>query len=289
MLTIDWDALPPLSPLAPLLLGVDQEADDAEARLLRIVESEPLLGGRIIGAANSTAWGLPGARLSTLVAAVRRLGLRRTIELSTAILFARSFDHRLPVVLSHALWLHALTVAFAAKEIARLKRLREPNAAYLLGLVHDLGFMVMEYLRPGTLDEIVRRMTTENISQEQAEQRAFGVEHQELAAQVLFAWGVPAEVIEPIRRHHALDIEPDSLAAVLFGAEKIARCDEVVSVLYAGLDHPFCPLAMDRIGVEFLFDQQLALASDAVDTLAERVIGQVEALREGARAMLGTH
>jgi hypothetical protein len=67
-----------------------------------------------------------------------------------------------------------------------------------------------------------------------------------------------------IEHHHSLDIDPDSAAAVLFGAEQIARSGAVVAELYAGLEHPFNAMGMDALGIEFFLDQQLSLSGDKV-------------------------
>lgn len=50
------------------------------------------------------------------------------------------------------MWLHSLTLACAAQELARLKLFPEPNAANFVGLTHDLGSLVMEFLQPGILE-----------------------------------------------------------------------------------------------------------------------------------------
>jgi hypothetical protein len=49
----DEDILPPLSPLASRLLAVEHEDAQAITELTQIVESDPVLTGRILGLANS--------------------------------------------------------------------------------------------------------------------------------------------------------------------------------------------------------------------------------------------
>lgn len=278
--------LPPLSPLAPRLLELDWESADAEQQLLQVVESDPALGARLLAIANSVGFAAPGVRYTTIVAALRRIGLRRAIHVATSLLFAGSLGQGLSPNLNRALWLHALALAFAAQALADLKKVPEPNVAYFIGLTHDIGYMAMEFVSHGILRDVAREAAEANISQEQAEYRLFGMEHHEVAAQMLELWGVPDELVAPLRGHHDLDVAPDSLAAILFGAEKLARSAEIVEVLYAGFDHPFAPLAIDRLGIDFLFGQQLELDSSAVDMVSARIIDQVASLREAAAAML---
>lgn len=283
---LDLKDLPPLSPLAPILLELDWEEDDAEARLLRVVESDPALGARLLAAANSVGYAAPGVHYKTIVSAVRRIGLRRAIHLATSLLFAGSLSKGLPPALNRALWLHALALAYATQELARVKRLPEPNAAYFVGLVHDLGYMAMEYLQPGSLARIAAAAADAATDLEAAEAGVFGLAHHEVAAQLLDQWGVPADLVAPLRGHHAPDFNADPLAAILFGAEKLARSADVAAVLYAGPDHPFAALALDRAGIEALFAQRLELDGQAVEQLSRRIIDQVASLREAAAAMM---
>ena len=279
------NTLPPLSPLAPSLLEISWEDDDAEKRLLRVVESDPSLGAKLLATANSAAYAAAGARYTTIISAVHRLGLKRTIHLATSLLFAGPLLQKIPAALSQTLWLHSLTLAFAAQELARLKRIPEPNAAYFIGLTHDLGYLAMEFLQPGIWKAIAVLVQQENLTQEQAELRLFGMEHQEVTAQLLEQWAIPDELVRPLREHHALELGAGSMAAILFGAETMARCDEVSRVVYAGLDHPFMPLTIDRLGISIHFEQQLDLGNDTVESLTVRIINQVDSLRAEAAGM----
>lgn len=278
--------LPPLSPLASTLLELDWEEADAEQRLLRVVESDPALGARLLATANSVGFAAPGVQYQTIVAAVRRIGLRRAIHLATSLLFAGPLGHRLAPPLNRALWLHALTLAYAAQELARLKRLPEPNAVYFVGLVHDLGYLAMEYLRPGSLGRIAAAAPAAP-SLEAAEAGVFGLAHHEVAAQLLEQWGVPADLVAPVRAHHDGGFAADSLAAILFGAEQLARSAAVAEILYAGLEHPFAGLTIERADLQRLCAEQLALDGAAVELLSARIIDQVASLREAAAAMTG--
>lgn len=281
--------LPPLSPLAASLLELDWQDADAEPRLLRVVESDPALGARLLATANAVGYAAPGVRYQTILSAVRRLGLRRSIHLATSLLFVGSLGKRLPAAFNRALWLHALTLAHAAQELARLKRLPEPNAVYFIGLVHDLGYLAMEYLQPGCLADIVADAAGRQKSAYrlvEAEARVFGLAHDAVAARLLEQWGVPADLVAPLRGHHLPAGMPDSPAAILFGAEMLAGCASVVEALYADRDYPFAAVAIGHADLAAAFAQELALDGDAVAQLAARIIDQVANLRAAAAAML---
>ncbi|BAL22361.1 HDOD domain-containing protein [Azoarcus sp. KH32C] len=289
MLPINIDKIPPISPLVHDLLSMSLDDADAERRLLKISASEPQVSIRLVAIANSVAYRRSGPELTDTMQAIRRIGLARTRQLAIGLLFGHPLSRQLPPGLAEDVWLHSLAMAAAAQEIAHVKRHPDPATAYLAGLVHDLGYLVEEMAAPGSIARTVASALNDDLAPEQAEERLTGTTHARLAADLLTHWRAPAAIVEALADHHRDDIDPDSLAAVVFGAEKLARFVEVTDVLYAGREHPFAPLSLDRLGLEFLFEQQLDLSGDEVSGLAGRIVAQVGHFQSAARAMGGAH
>lgn len=288
---MDFDPrlLPPISPLSNQVLLLDLDDALAEKVLIRVVESDPQLAVRLVGIANSAAYAHFGAAKETVAMAVRRIGLVRCRQLAIGILFAGPFRSRLPERIAEGLWLHALTMAAAAQEIARIKKSPFQSWAYLAGLSHDLGYMVEEVCESGTLKRNAETSIEARLSLEQAEQRLLGTDHSILTERVLRAWAAPEEICAAIAQHHDLDIDPESLAAIVYGAEKLARFSDVTELLYFGHPHPFSEASIDRDGLDFLFDQQLNLTSEEVSQLVTRIVEQVESFQQCAPIFCGQH
>lgn len=291
MRAVDFDPrqLPPISPLANQILLLDLDDAHAEKVLIRVVESDPQLAVRLVGVANSAAYAHFGATQETVAMAIRRIGLVRSRRLAIGILFSGPFRSKLPARVAEGLWLHALTMAAAAQEIARIKNSPHQGWAYLAGLSHDLGYMVEEVCESGALKRNAETSIDARLSLEQAEQRLLGIDHSTLTERVLRVWAAPEEICTAIAQHHDLDIELESLAAIVFGAEKLARFSEVTELLYFGHPHPFSEASIDRDGLDFLFDQQLDLTSEEVSQLVNRIVEQVESFQQCAPIFCGQH
>src|ERR1044071_9332806 len=80
----DEDILPPLSPLASRLLAVEHEDEQAITELTQIVESDPVLTGRILGLANSVTARARSKPIFEVVGAVIRLGVNAVFEAAFA-------------------------------------------------------------------------------------------------------------------------------------------------------------------------------------------------------------
>jgi HD-like signal output (HDOD) protein len=138
-----------LSPLVARMLILNTIDDQAENEFLLILESEPALTARLIILANSVLLGARGQPTMTVRQALRRLGLDSAKLIAIGFLCIRPLQTRLAPALRQALWLHSLAIGLAARVIANQVHFREPESAFLAGLLHDIGFMVLEIQQPG--------------------------------------------------------------------------------------------------------------------------------------------
>jgi len=120
----------------------------------RLIEHEPALVARLIGLANSVAFGVPGRSFNTLEQALTRIGLHQSAQICFALLCNQAMGTALAPRWRSVLWVHALCTAATANKLAREIEICDANDAYLGGLIYDIGLMALETVRPGTLDAI---------------------------------------------------------------------------------------------------------------------------------------
>ncbi len=278
MITLDLDALPPLSPLAIEMLALRIEDDDAERKLIRILSSEPQLAARMIAMANSAAFGLSRLQFATIPLALRRIGLRRALQLCTGALFGHPVTERLVPRIRLQLWLHALAMATSASELARLKHLPLAEEAYLAGLLHDLGYMLAELESSGIVRAITHHAAETGQPLEEAEVEILGSEHGEVTALLLSHWGVPEAFAGMFRRHHAAPTDPCSIQAILFSAEKLVRLDVFADELFGDRSHMFADALLPLDGVGGLLLREMSVDAHELSRIVDRVLGQVSTI-----------
>jgi len=170
-----------------------EEADAAQ--LTELLHRDQSLAGNVLRIANSPLAGSREAIVS-LQQAVSRLGLTMVREISLAASMQGLLsDFGAREHLISKLWIHCLTTALCAKEIARLRR-ENVEEAFLCGLLHDMG-------KPVLLQTIL------DYEKDQDERIvdaviALALEefHAEVAAALIEAWGLPQEMAEAIACHH---------------------------------------------------------------------------------------
>lgn len=133
-------SLPAPSPVVTRVMQLLRNPDFNMKDAAALVEQDPVLAARVSRSANSAAHsGMERAR--SIPQALTRLGSERLktilIELSTQRLF-ESRDTRIAEA-CRGLWQHSLAVAMLARDVSALIGVEDTEAAYLTGLLHDVG------------------------------------------------------------------------------------------------------------------------------------------------------
>jgi len=120
------------------------------------------------------------------------------------------------------LWLHSFQVAIGTRNLAVLDgEMRMADLAFSVGLLHDIGLVVLATEPSGRYGPIIEKAQSSRIPLAVLEQETFGVDHTQVGAHLLSLWGMPPEFCRPVREHHAppLGVEGFPLSAALHLAD----------------------------------------------------------------------
>jgi putative nucleotidyltransferase with HDIG domain len=153
--------------------------------------------------ANSAYYGY-ARRIETLPEAIVLLGFSTikslAITATTMNLLFQSEDELSEV--RHEIWSHSLGVGVAARALARKRGNIHPEKAFVAGLLHDLGMIILSVYRKDDFLKILALAQDQGITYEAAEAQVLDFGHAELGAHVAEAWSFPATHCEAIRCHH---------------------------------------------------------------------------------------
>jgi putative nucleotidyltransferase with HDIG domain len=135
--------LPTPSAAAKKCLDLLKDPDVNMRQVARQLEVDPMLAAKVLRMAGSAAMG--GQVVANVEQAVARVGATKLktllIDASARKLF-ESRDTRIAEAFRQ-LWEHSLAVAMLARDVAALCGAEDTDAAYLAGLLHDIGKPVM--------------------------------------------------------------------------------------------------------------------------------------------------
>jgi putative nucleotidyltransferase with HDIG domain len=217
--------LPPLPRatlnLVPLLSSPRTNARD----IAKVVQSDPLLAGKILRRVNSVFYSL-GSKVDSIQHAVALLGF----DSIRAISLRESFDSMIdpdPVedLTANLLWRHSAAVSLVAKHLAHGARNADPDLVASAAILHDIGLLVMMAIDRIGLSDALRLSVKEKRPLCDCEESLYGFNHQVLGGVLGKLWGLSDELCAAIGRHHSPLDEgntPDPVSGVIWLAHSAA-------------------------------------------------------------------
>ncbi len=190
--------------LQPLLALMRQQVDDiATEKIVELVSRDGGIAASCLRVANSPLFGRRA--VETVRGAVMALGIDRV----RSILFGLCLNGTIPadkwVLDQNIFWRHSLGCALVTQTMANKIGYPDSDKAYLAGLLHDIGFLVMMVLENSKFRESLRASIAERCPLHLSEQQIFGYTHEEAGKMLCEHWRFPAELIEVAGAHHHLD------------------------------------------------------------------------------------
>ena len=250
---------------------VIQLTNDPKAGLSDVAHalaSDQGLAARVLKLANSAYYG-SSRRIGTVSEAVVILGMRTTRNLTLAtscqdMLEREVSGYFLP---RGALWQHSLACAAAAQNLARRAHFRGTEEAFVAGLLHDIGKVIMSAYLKAEFAQVLTRVAKGRSTFSDAEREALGFDHAEVGARLLEHWNLPPTLVTAVRYHHAPSKAPENpLAALVHVADTICLTLGI-GLGVDGMAYTLDPNALTMLHLtEDDFEQ---VASQTCDTLSE--------------------
>ncbi len=199
------DAIPTLPSVVIRILEIVLDASSSARDAGEVVEVDQALTAKVLRIVNSPAYGFR-RKITSVQHAISLLGFSslKSIVLSVSV-FDNLLDQHKAAALDKVLyWQHCLATAAAARAIARGTGYEEPDDAYLAGLLHDVGKVVIDRNAPEEYLKVAQRLKEEPVEAVVAEHQMLQTDHAVVGALLLERWHLPTQVVQAVRMHHSL-------------------------------------------------------------------------------------
>jgi HD-like signal output (HDOD) protein len=194
-------------------------SNDASAEeLVNLIEQDAGITSKVLSLANSAGQGSQ-FEIDSIQAATTRLGLQAVGNLAlTSGCSSRWTGYGGSSTDSQrGLWQESLHIALFARELATVDGRVDPELAYTVGLLQNIGHIVVNRFLRQEAAEIAQRMQ-EGMGLLAAERSVLGVDHAQCGALMVRQWGLPRGVIRGVQFHHgANNAGEDALLCSLCG------------------------------------------------------------------------
>ncbi|MBC7187131.1 MAG: HDOD domain-containing protein [Calditrichaeota bacterium] len=215
-------------PTIPTIVNqVLTELENPEANLQEVVEilmADQVLTLRMIRLVNSAFWGLRH-QVQSLKEAILYMGLRevRNVVLSTWLVNA--FVSKVARFRIETFWEHSFGCGLVSQQLAKAMGFGQVDRAYLGGLLHDIGEVVLCQNFPEEFAQVVSLVEKEGFAYHEAEDEVLGINHTDFGQWLVQYWQLEEGLAEVATAHHELSRarrEPD-LVAIVHLADLLCR------------------------------------------------------------------
>ena len=259
----DLPALPE-STLKVMHLTDDPRTNAAD--IARALSVDQAMTVRLLKLANSAFYG-GMRRVATVTEAVVLLGQRTVRNMALALSCQAMLDRALPGygMDTGDLWRHSFCCAYAAQVLARKAGYRVAEEAFVGGLLHDIGKVILSLYLQVEFAKVAKLASLASLPFMEAERLVLGFDHAEAGARVLEKWNLPTPLVGCVRYHHAPQDqpEPSALTAIVHLAD--VQCLMMgIGLGGDGLNYPLQESALALLHLsEADFEEAALLVSEA--------------------------
>ena len=220
------ESLPAVPKTYAALVDALQRENVTADEIAGIVERDIAISSKVLQTVNSGFFGLHQT-VTEIKSAINFIGVRmlKTLVLSVEI-FQQHDIKSLPFQFSlEDEQRHAILVAQLASKLD--PQHVDPGQAFLAGLLHDIGKLVVASQLPNQYTATMKYSIENLISFHEAEQEMGNLSHTEIGAYLLHLWGFPFSIIDAISLHHSPEKLKDrdrfDLSTVVYIANRLAH------------------------------------------------------------------
>ena len=209
----------------------------------QVVNKSPSLAALLLKIVNSAYYGFP-SKIDRISRAVTIIGTKEISGLALGICVMRAFnDIPAQIIDMQAFIRHSLGCGMVARILGALRNVEQTEQLFVSGLLHDIGKLIVFKYFPEYTCSYMRLALSSGESVFSAEKTVLGLNHTQIARQLLQKWRLPQGLENNVVFHHAPAKAPDQIKAGIVqfadlianglgigtsGEHSVPACDEQV-------------------------------------------------------------
>ncbi len=194
--------LPTLPTVVAKMIELVDNPRTSASSLARLISTDQALTARILKLANSAYYGY-SREISTVNMAIVVLGFNtvKDMGLSLSVFDVFKTGKYNSLFDLTRFWEHSIACGIASRMLARTYRSRYSGEAFVAGLLHDIGKVILnQYFQ----EDFIKIIETQRngITLEEAESGIIGTNHTEIGSWLAEKWNLPAIISDTLLYHH---------------------------------------------------------------------------------------
>ena len=216
------------------IVDISQNDKTGADDLSKAIEADPVIVSTLLSVSNTVHFSRGGKRVSEVKEAIVRLGFVETknIAISLSVMNLFSNEARSVGFNRYEFWYHSLACGIVSEIIARKAGYPRPEIAFICGLLHDFGIILLDEFFHSFFIAILSQVVRNKSNFVTEERRLWGMSHNTAVGFLFKEWNMPFEVTNAIGQQDIIGIKqlidkknPESLLVNIIGiGNLIAKC-----------------------------------------------------------------
>ncbi|WP_235594725.1 HDOD domain-containing protein [Paraglaciecola hydrolytica] len=165
-----------------------------------LIALDPSLSSKLLKLANSSLFRFE-SQIDTLSKAISVIGGEALYNLVMAETASSAFEHFSSDVINlNRFWLQSVYAGLVAKHLAKIAKVRGSERFFVLGLLHNLGELLVAVQAPDLAIECSN--FSETVSPWKRQQQVLGFNYASCSAELMQAWRLPSQLYIPVMHIH---------------------------------------------------------------------------------------
>lgn len=271
--------LPTIPAAASQAIQLLNKSDPDLSEVADVILADQVITARVIRIINSPLYKMLH-EVESVKQALIYLGPQKVFEIILTSCFLEVTDNRAVAdIRPQSCWEHSFGVALVARKLAEQSNTVRPEMAYVAGILHDVGEVILMHQRQEQFRQAVLLSMEREIDLYEAEKEVFGTTHCEIGALLANQWRFPELLAHVIQHHHDNWLEIQSPAAqVVHLADQI--CNDIGLACCVEPAQPGVGAGVYRVQLSELEKQFARLGVTDANALRTGLVQQVDRIRQ---------
>jgi len=193
--------LPTLPSVITSVLELIRNPKTSASDIGNAISSDIALSSKILKIVNSAFYGFP-KKIGTVSQAVVILGFNTIKSAILGVSIIEAFEEMYKGEEMYfdrkEFWKHAIGTASTSRVIARTIGYPESEEAFVAGILHDVGKLILDQFLNKQFREVVRRAHAEKVSMEKIEKEIIGFSHYTIGSYIIDRWNFPEHLSKTV-------------------------------------------------------------------------------------------
>jgi len=195
--------LPSIPTVISSVLNEIENTNYSARNIAKLIEQDQGLTAKILKVANSPYYGLVRS-ISTIDTAIIILGSNIIKEILLGLLIQKIFTNvRTKILDTKSFWRYSIFCGAASRFISRKLKYKIVSEAFVTGLMHDIGILVLMQHSRNNFSKVRRLQAKERYSLIESELEVFECTHSDIGAWISEKWNFPDKISRALEHHHS--------------------------------------------------------------------------------------